>query len=392
MKWSTPADLCQQVERWWSKGEILGNPVFPKRLSLKTPTAGELRDHFEAVRVWSRHLLEMPHIRLDIRDFRHQVFGQNSLPAAAWIDDAASAIALLGKQKEARIFGQICTLTATNHPALLPWLSKRPLRALELAADWEKLLAVTDWLLSHPRPGIYLRQMDIPGIHSKFVEAQRGVLSELLDLALPAAAINPEASGISQFNRRYGFRDKPERIRLRWLDAACSPYPDLATADLTLDAESFARLPGTVEHVFITENETNFLAFPAASKSLLIFGAGYGFSALSRAAWLHECAIHYWGDIDTHGFAILDELRSHFPHVQSLLMDKASLLACETLWGTEETPLRRDLPRLTIDETALYNELRDNRLRANLRLEQERIGFDDLKAALNKSLAATIAK
>lgn len=392
MKWSTPADLRQQVERCWSKGEILGNPVFPKRLSLKAPTAGELRDHFEAVRAWSRDLLEMPHIRLDMRDFRHQVFGQNSLPAAAWIDDAASAVALIGKQKEARIFGQICTLTATNHPALLPWLSKRPLRALELAADWEKLLAVTDWLLSHPRPGIYLRQMDIPGIHSKFVEAQRGVLGELLDLALPAAAINPEACGISQFNRRYGFRDKPERIRLRWLDAACSPFPGLATADLTLDAESFARLPGTVEHVFITENETNFLAFPAASKSLLIFGAGYGFSALSRAAWLHECAIHYWGDIDTHGFAILDELRSHFPHAQSLLMDKASLLACESLWGTEETPLRRDLPRLKIDESALYNELRDNRLRANLRLEQERIGFDDLKAALNKSLAATIAE
>lgn len=51
MKWSTPPELRQQVQRWWDKGEILGNPAFPKRLTLKTPTATELRDHFEAVRM-----------------------------------------------------------------------------------------------------------------------------------------------------------------------------------------------------------------------------------------------------------------------------------------------------------------------------------------------------
>ena len=89
MKWSTPPELRQQVQRWWDKGEILGNPAFPKRLTLKTPTATELRDHFEAVRMWSQQLRDMPYIRLEIRDFRHQVFGQNTLPDAAWIDDVA---------------------------------------------------------------------------------------------------------------------------------------------------------------------------------------------------------------------------------------------------------------------------------------------------------------
>lgn len=43
-----------------------------------------------------------------------------------------------------------------------------------------------------------------------------------------------------------------------------------------------------------------------------------------------------WGDIDTHGFAILDRLRRHFPQVRSMLMDRATLLAHEGQWVTEQ--------------------------------------------------------
>ncbi len=382
-KWTAPHDLRLQVLRSWEKGELLGNPNFPKRLTLKTPTAKELRDHFDAVRIWSQLLRDLPHIRLEMRDFRHHVFGQNALPDKVWIDDAASAIALIGKQREARIFGQICTSTATKQPKLLPWLNKRPLRALELADIWEELLIVIDWLQAHPRPGIYLRQMDIPGIHTKFVEANRGVLSEMLDLVLPTEVIDSTATGTSQFNRRYGFLDKPERIRLRWLDPACAPLPALAGSDLTLDAASFSHLNPAVKRVFITENEINFLAFPPVENSLLIFGAGYGFSALTQATWLEDCQIYYWGDIDTHGFAILDELRSHFSHVQSLLMDRQTLLANRSLWGEEGSPLSRDLSRLTPDEQALYSDLRSQCFGANLRLEQERITFHLVKNTLD---------
>ena len=39
---------------------------------------------------------------------------------------------------------------------------------------------------TNPRPNIYLRQVDLPGLHTKFIEAHRGVLAELLDLALPS--------------------------------------------------------------------------------------------------------------------------------------------------------------------------------------------------------------
>lgn len=156
--------------------------------------------------------------------------------------------------------------------------------------------------------------------------------------------------------------------------------------DLTLDADSFSRLELAAKRVFITENETNFLAFPRVRDAIVIFGAGYGWDALSRSHWLRRCAIYYWGDIDTHGFGILDQLRSHFGHVNSFLMDRETLDAHASVWRSEDTPLLADLHRLTPEERALYDDLRDNRIRARLRLEQEHIGFHWLSNRLQRVL------
>ena len=73
-------------------------------------------------------------------------------------------------------------------------------------------------------------------------------------------------------------------------------------------------------------------------------------------------------------FTILDELRSHFPAVQSLLTDQATALSARALWTEEVMPLKRDLARLTLDEEALYKDVR---------LEQERIPFQQVAMALN---------
>jgi hypothetical protein len=380
MNWTTAADLRAQVQKLWSRGELLaslvgGESLFPLRLQLKAPSSREMAERFDAVRAWSAELRAMPRCRIELREFRHRVLGANALPHEAWVDNAGDALALIGRARDAARFSALVEQARERQPLLLDWLARRPLRALDLADDWERLLDIVGWLQTHQRPGVYLRQVDLPGVHSKFIEARRGVLCELLDRALPPAAIDPGACGSAQFAARYGFRDKPLRLRLRALDARHALLPGQPMADLTLDAQSFARLECSVARVFISENEINFLSFPQVKDSLIIFGAGYGFETLRQAKWLSRCKIHYWGDIDTHGFAILDQLRSQFEQVESLLMDRRTLLAFEPLWGQDETPTRRDLPRLSADERALYDDLRDNRIAPNLRLEQERIGF-----------------
>lgn len=222
--------------------------------------------------------------------------------------------------------------------------------------------------------------MDLPGVHTKFVERHRGTLGEWLELLLPPEAIQEGPRGVTAFNGRFGFRDKPERVRFRFLDRTCAIEPDRLGLDLTVGAEAFATLAPDVRRVFITENEINFLAFPPHPRSLVLFGAGYGWSALAGARWLERCELHYWGDIDTHGFAILDALRAQFPHARSLLMDLETFSAFRDLHTPEPEPVKRDLPRLAPAERALFDSLRSGQGR----LEQERIPFSLLEAALRK--------
>jgi hypothetical protein len=227
------------------------------------------------------------------QELRHRVQGAQKLPASVWVETIEDALSWLGKRREWERFSAQVSTTRQTYPALLPWLEKRPLQALELSTEWARLLAVVAWLVEHPRPRIYLRQVDLPGVHSKFIEAHRSVLAELLDLALPADAVDHSKSGVSQFSARYGFLEKPTRIRFRVLDPAIRAVPGSACPDVTLDADSFSRLELAVQRVFITENQTNFLAFPPVRDAIVIFGAGYGWDALARSHWLKICSIYY---------------------------------------------------------------------------------------------------
>jgi hypothetical protein len=381
-EWTGPAELKDQVLRLWERDELLG-AAYPLRLTLRTPTSTALSERFDEARAWVAGLQQggLQHktgqgYRLVMREVRHRVLGANSLPVEAWVDTPDDALRLIGKVREGKVFLGLLAATQQQQPALVAWLQCQPRRALALADDWPRLLAIVGWLQSNPRPGLYLRQVDLAGVHSKYIEAQRAVLADLLDLVLPADAVDASARGVGQFAARYGFKDKPLRVRLRFLDPRHPAWVPATDADYTLSAPAFVQLDPPVRRVFITENEINFLAFPPLADSLVIFGAGYGFDALAQAAWLHQRTLHYWGDIDTHGFAILDQLRGHFPHALSFLMDRDTLLAHQTQWVAEPQPTQRDLPLLGADERRLYDDLRWRRLRDEpLRLEQERIGY-----------------
>jgi hypothetical protein len=166
----------------------------------------------------------------------------------------------------------------------------------------------------------------------------------------------------------------------------------IAPGQVQIDTTHFARLlpnqpfqserPSTGRRVFLTENEVNCLAFPDLAEAIVVFGKGYGADLLHSASWMSGRHIYYWGDIDTHGFAILDRLRARFPNVRSFLMNRETLMAHRSLWVREDAPCRTALSRLDHDEQALFDDLVHDRLGENVRLEQEPVSFALLKKTL----------
>lgn len=154
--------------------------------------------------------------------------------------------------------------------------------------------------------------------------------------------------------------------------------------DLSVPIEQFAALELPIHRVFITENEINGLAFPLFDMAIVIFKLGYALDLLAGVRWLETRDITYWGDIDTHGFAMLDKLRANFPSARSMLMDLDTFLAHRPSWSREEAQHTGALTRLTASEQCMLDDLRNNRHGDRLRLEQERVSLGLARQAVDE--------
>lgn len=395
--WTTPADIREQLVALWNRGRLLsagtnGTPLFPYRLRFRKPNTKELGGRFEDVRTWIKALEEGSKAEQGFgyeiawTESRHRQLGRNRVPSSASVPSEADALRLIGKERDAARFREIVQMTVGEFPQLESWLARYPLVAIEHCGDWNRILAVLRWFREHPRCGLYLRQLDITGIDTKFLEERRGILGELLDRVLPSEVIDVTLGGARNFEVRYGLRCKPALIRFRVLDDRLRVN---GFSDMTVPASEFAALQLTVNRVFVTENEINGLAFPPVSDSVVVFGLGYGLELLLQSEWLKTKTMYYWGDIDTHGFAMLDRLRGAFPEARSFLMDRSTLLAHRALWGQEgeEERFIKPLTRLNDEERELFADLQQNRLGDRVRLEQERIAFGHVERALRATMS-----
>jgi len=394
--WTTPSDLRDQVLRVWERGKILaagitGETLFPLKLSMRRPEAQAIGHSFEAVRRWIRELEENSRsckgfgYDIEWADINHRQLGRNRMPSRVAVPTEADALRLIGMEREGRRFRALAQITAEKFPALAQWLSRRPLVVLLHAQDWPRILDVLAWFRDHPRSNLYLRQVDIAGVDTKFVEGRKALFSELLDIVLTRND-GPLAEAVAQtFEQRYGLRTKPPVIRFRVLDRRIAIA---GLCDIAIPANDFAALNIAARHVFVTENDINGLAFPDFPAAIVIFGLGYGVDLLQSASWMAGAHIYYWGDIDTHGFAMLDRLRGGFPNARSLLMNRETLVAHRSLWVHEQAPYRAALSHLEPDEQALFDDLLYDRLGEKVRLEQERVSYAFLERSL-KTITAS---
>lgn len=383
----TPKEIRKQLLEKWNRGYYFKHyrECFPLQISLGKISSRQMTEGFEELRRWIGLYTSDPQFSscLQWEEVNHRLLGKNTIPRRLLFPGPKDLADFLNRREEWNRFMALGHQLEALHGRLLTWAEKYPLELLRIAPDLDRLILLWKWMISHQRPGIYLRQIDISGIDSKFTENYRKVLSAWLDQTLPQETVNSEMKGISRFEDRYGYRSKPELIRFRFLDPSLNWH---GCSDLSVPAEAFCQIYSAedrpVEQVFVVENDITALSFPPVEKGMVVFGRGYHFDHWKNCLWLHDTALYYWGDLDTHGFRILDQFRSYFPHAQSFLMDRKTLLAHEASWGEEGTPQKADLSRLTPQEQDLYDDFRFNRIRTGLRLEQEFIGMGCIEEEL----------
>ncbi len=385
--WTTPEDVLGVLRKRWESGAFLtalasGEPFEPIGLPVRGPAPGEIAGSFAAAADWVARWrrADQAALRVEYDRIGGRAFGANEIPCRAWVDGYEQLWAALGVGSQARRFAELVEQTRARCPRLGPWLVAHPMRALALEGCWTEMVATVGWIDERQRPGMYLRQVDVPGVDTKFIERHRGVLADLLDLQLGPGRADVSMSR-SQFAERYMFERKPHYVRFR-VPAGGISLGGACYTELSVRAGEFATPPPGIGTVFVVENEITYLAFPLAPGQMVIFGAGYAVSALESLGWLAGCGLVYWGDIDTHGFAILNRLRQRFGHARSMLMDERTLLAHRGQWVTEPNPTDAALGLLAPEELAVYRDLVDDVLGPSVRLEQERVGFGAIEAAL----------
>jgi hypothetical protein len=374
-----PEQLLARLRTTWSRQRrdwLLSGGAWPCSLSTEPPTEKQAMADWAAFDRWLRLWREMAgreQGRVQFHAVKWGKVGEQVLPERWLFDTPETVAAALGEEHrwwQAKRRFDALTLGATDaggDPEAMDRWRHELARHFDVLADFaddrfERLRRVVEWLRGHPRSGLYPRQLPIAGVDSKWLESHRAVVA-----AWVAAWTGSDAAG---FHAATGLRAAPDRLRMRVLD------PELrkslrGLSDIEAPVEEFLSLELPARQVFIVENLFTGLAFGDLPSAVVFMRRGYAVEALAQLPWLRDLPVVYWGDLDTHGFAILSRLRGYLPWVRSVLMDRETFAAHEALAVEESAPhVAQELPHLTPGEQALFAAL------GGRRLEQERIAWD----------------
>jgi len=107
--------------------------------------------------------------------------------------------------------------------------------------------------------------------------------------------------------------------------------------------------------LLVIENLETGLALPDLPGCVAMMKLGKSVSVLATIPWLEKANLVYWGDLDTHGFGMLNQARAALGSVTSVLMDEATLLAHHELWVEEPAPYTgAELTHLHDHERAVF--------------------------------------
>lgn len=296
---------------------------------------------------------------------RTRIHGEQDIPVSIRFETEQDYLSFIGKGQVTDYFREDLEKILSIFPELKEWVGKNPSKVVDNHDEWDGLLKVCVYFKRNPNPHLYIRELPIK-VHTKFIEQNKAVIRELLDIII-AKHINAEEK---QFERRFSLRYDEPLVRFRILDNSICQQCFDGVEDLSVPLNQFQLLNLPIRTVYIVENKMNMLTFPGIDNSIVVWGHGFGVDVMRDVKWMKTKKIYYWGDLDAHGFQILSEIRTHFNQVKSFLMDRATFDKFFENDNGSATTVEKKLC-LTLKENEMFNYLKEN----NYRLEQEKIPF-----------------
>jgi hypothetical protein len=241
---------------------------------------------------------------LEFQLVKTKFLASQNLPISIYFDTEKDFLKFLDKELELELFKSDVEKIINAFPELKEWIIKNPLRVIANQTEWDNILKVCQYFKQNPKPNLYIRELPIK-IHTKFIEKNKGVIRELLDILL-TEHINSDSK---EFEKRFHLKFSEPLIRFKILDKEISQKYFSGIDDIAIPVSQFETLNLPIKRVLVVENKTTLyttLTLPKMDETIAIFGSGFSVYNLKGAQWLINVELFYWGDIDRNSGLILN--------------------------------------------------------------------------------------
>lgn len=293
-----------------------------------------------------------------------KLMGDQIWPQLIEVQTEEDFLYLINKKEHFSSFKVQLELLLQWNPSIRGFLSQRMDRILKLKDVWKDIFAVIDYLLLNDVSDHYKRSIPVP-VHSKFLETYENVVLELLHYLHPEKFLKGK-----DLEAALSLKIKPYLFKMRWLDKSLAETYSSGMDVFAATTPYLKTVDWHISKILFVENETNLYLLPNIPGTLAVFSSGKALHLLKEIDLFSKTAIIYWGDLDEEGFMMLNSMRKHYNHVESLLMDEDTVL--HHFAGKDQQPqkYKNDYFEMLNDtETKAFNIIRA----VNGRIEQEKL-------------------
>lgn len=251
---------------------------------------------------------------------------------------------------------------------LRPWLQQ----IVDLSdVDFEILIEAAKWFTENPHSGLTIRQVPVPGMHTKWLARNRRLVLACLNVTEQPLADESDEELEQNDLDSLGLKALPVHVDVILADPADRALVG-GLRHLSAPLPEIDALPFHPVTILIVENKESAYLVPDRPRTVVVHSLGNHLNVLDEIGWLDGALHLYWGDLDRAGFTLLSRARTRLPRLVSVLMDPVTLEQHRALAVEDETRTDRPDPNLTEIETAALAALSAEH-GTYLRLEQERL-------------------